>query len=346
MTLSPELIILDVGQGNCTLLKNTECTIVIDCPPGITLIETLIELKIQEVSHLLISHADKDHIAGIHTLLRCKEIKVQAVHINPEFNRNQKEWNRLKSSLKDAKDRYKLKLFTQLTTSTTSLIQTGAVEVEVIAPAPELMLIGGSGTVDDSGSLLNSNSMSAVVAFFHNDHRIALSTGDLDEIGLENLLMENPNLKSDILIFPHHGGRPSSKNNGIEFTKKLCGLVQPKLVIFSNGRGHYDHPFKEIVDTVIATVLNVHILCTQLSRNCSQVDLTDLSDHLHSLPAKGKSTKNCCGGTVVVKINGKETTYSPEAKAHKNFIVAKVSTPLCSDLLTKQASANDIGKDS
>ena len=346
MTLSPELIILDVGQGNCTLLRNTEGTIVIDCPPGITLIETLTELKIQEISHLLISHADKDHIAGIHTLLRSKEIKVQYVHINPESNRNTKEWNRLKSSLKDAKERYGLKPIIQLTTSTTNLIQTGDVKIDVIAPAFDLVLKGGSGTLDDSGSLLNSNSMSAVVAFSHNDHRIALSTGDLDEIGLENLLMENPNLESDILIFPHHGGRPSSKNNGIEFTKKLCDLVQPKLVIFSNGRGHYDHPFKEIVDTVIATVPNVHILCTQLSRNCSQVNLTDLSDHLHSLPAKGRSTKSCCGGTVVVKINGKETTYAPEVKAHKNFIGAKVSTPLCSDIPTKQASANDIGTDS
>jgi hypothetical protein len=207
------------------------------------------------------------------------------------------------------------------------------------------MLKGGSGTVDDSGSLLNSNSMSAVVAFFHDGHRIALSTGDLDEIGLENLLIENPNLESDILIFPHHGGRPSSKNNGIEFTRKLCNLVKPKLIVFSNGRGHYDHPLKEIVDTVVATIPNVHILCTQLSKNCSQVDLTDVSNHLHSLPARGKSKKSCCGGTVVVKINGRETIYMPEAQTHKEFINTKVATPLCSAIITKQESAKDIGTD-
>ncbi|BBC26949.1 MBL fold metallo-hydrolase [Pseudanabaena sp. ABRG5-3] len=70
MTLPPDLLILDVGQGNCTLLRNTEGTIVIDCPSGTTLIETIEELKIQEISHLLISHADEDHIGGISTLLR------------------------------------------------------------------------------------------------------------------------------------------------------------------------------------------------------------------------------------------------------------------------------------
>lgn len=336
MILSPELIILDVGQGNCTLLRNTEGDIVIDCPSGTTLIETLTELQIQEISHLLISHADKDHIGGISTLLRSDTIRVRSIHVNSEFDRHGAVWEDLISTLIDARQKRGLNVFSQLTLSSTEMLKTGEVEVQVIAPAPELALKGGAGKKDHSGNLLNSNSMSAVVAFSHNGHRIAIATGDLDEIGLDNLLLESPNLESDILIFPHHGGRPSSKNNGIEFTKRLCNLVKPRLVIFSNGRGHYDHPFKEIVDTVIATVPNVHILCTQLSRNCSQVDLTDLSDHLHSFPAKGKSTKRCCGGTVVVKINGKETTYSPEEKAHKNFIHAKVFTPLCSDILSKK----------
>lgn len=29
----PELIILDVGHGNCALLRDTEGTVLIDCPP-------------------------------------------------------------------------------------------------------------------------------------------------------------------------------------------------------------------------------------------------------------------------------------------------------------------------
>ncbi|TYQ25070.1 MBL fold metallo-hydrolase [Pseudanabaena sp. UWO311] len=346
MTLPPDLLILDVGQGNCTLLRNTEGTIVIDCPSGTTLIETIEELKIQEISHLLISHADEDHIGGISTLLRSKQVIVQNVHINSEFNRKTKAWEDLLSSLSDAKERYGLKIFAQLTTSTTDLLQTGDVEITVLAPNSVLALKGGAGSVDNSGNRLNSNSMSAVVAFSHNEHRVAIAAGDLDEVGLHNLLQENTNLEADILIFPHHGGNPSRKNNGSEFTERLCNLVKPKLVIFSNGRGHYGHPFKEIVDTVIKTIPNVHILCTQLSRSCSQTDLTDVSDHLHSLPAKGKATKTCCGGTLAVEINGKKTTYTPGAKIHKNFINAKVATPLCSAILTKQASANDIGTDS
>ena len=329
MTLSPELIILDVGQGNCILLRNTKGTIVIDCPSGSTLIETLTELQIQEISHLLISHADKDHIGGISSLLRNDIIRVHSVHVNTEFDRHGAVWEDFISTLIDARKKYGLKVFAQLTISSTEMLKTGEVEVEVIAPAPELALKGGAGKEDSSGNLLNSNSMSAVVVFCHHEHRVAISTGDLDEIGLDNILLESPNLKSDILIFPHHGGRPSSKNNGIEFTRKLCNLVKPNLVIFSNGRGHYHHPLKEIVDTIVATIPNVHILCTQLSKNCSKVDLTNLSNHLHSLPARGKSKKSCCGGTVVVKINGKETTYTPEAQTHKKFVSTELATPLC-----------------
>jgi len=329
MILSPELIILDVGQGNCTLLRNTEGNILIDCPSGSTLMETLEELKIQQISHLLISHADKDHIGGVSTLLRSDDISVQCVHINSELQRQGIVWDDLMSSLTYARKKRAVKIIPQLTTSTTDSLNTGEVEVKVLAPVPELAVKGGAGAADQYGNQLNSNSMSAVIGFYHKSHGVAIAAGDLDQIGLDNLLQEEINLKADILIFPHHGGRPGAGNNGIEFTKKLCSLVQPKLVIFSNGRGHYDHPFKEIVDTVISTVPNVHVLCTQLSRNCSPIALTHLPNHLDSLPAKGKSNNSSCGGTVVVKINGQNTTYTPQAINHKNFITTQVSTPLC-----------------
>jgi competence protein ComEC len=335
MTLQPELIILDVGQGNCTLLRNTEGNMLIDCPSGSILMETLEELKIQQISHLLISHADKDHVGGVSTLLRSDDISVQCVHINSELQRQGIVWDDLMSSLIYARKERGVKIIVQLTTSTTDSLNTGEVQLKILAPVPELAVKGGAGAIDQSRNLLNANSMSAVIGFYHKSHGVAIAAGDLDQIGLDNLLQEEINLKADILIFPHHGGRPGAgkKNDGIEFTKKLCDLVQPKLVIFSNGRGHYDHPFKEIVEAVISTVPNVHILCTQLSKNCSQIALTQLPNHLHSLPAKGKSNNSSCGGTVVVKINGKDTNYTPQANNHQDFITTQVSTPLCNSSL-------------
>ena len=55
---SPELIILDVGHGNCALIRDANNVIVVDCPPGGTLAETIENLAIKEILHILISHSD------------------------------------------------------------------------------------------------------------------------------------------------------------------------------------------------------------------------------------------------------------------------------------------------
>lgn len=46
----PELIVLDVGHGNCAILRDTEAVTVIDCPPGTTLLDTLEQLEISTVN--------------------------------------------------------------------------------------------------------------------------------------------------------------------------------------------------------------------------------------------------------------------------------------------------------
>lgn len=65
----PELIILDVGHGSCALLRETNSTIVIDCGPNATLIDVLDHLNIRDISTILISHADQDHIGGVIDIL-------------------------------------------------------------------------------------------------------------------------------------------------------------------------------------------------------------------------------------------------------------------------------------
>ena len=62
----PELLILDIGHGNCAILRDTLAVTVIDCGyDGVTLIETLERLGINAVDNVIISHADIDHIGGL-----------------------------------------------------------------------------------------------------------------------------------------------------------------------------------------------------------------------------------------------------------------------------------------
>ncbi|SRR6266487_312414 len=79
----PELLILDVGHGNCAILRDTMAVTVIDCGyDGVTLIQTLDRLGIEAVDHVLISHADIDHIGGLVPLI--KEIPVHNVYMNAD----------------------------------------------------------------------------------------------------------------------------------------------------------------------------------------------------------------------------------------------------------------------
>lgn len=316
----PELIILDVGHGNCALLRDTEGVVLIDCPPSSVLPEALNYLGIQEISHVLISHADQDHIAGIPQLLLSESIRVNNIHLNSDWIRGTEIWRDVCSALGDARRRSGVNIEVQLTTSTTGRHDVGQVNIQVLAPVPELAAAGVGGK-DLAGRKLRANSMSAVISLVYNTRRVAILAGDLDQIGLDNLLKEDINLKADILVFPHHGGRSGSGTGNKAFAQQLCNLVQPKLVIFSIDRSLHNNPNDEIMEGVLSSVPEAHIVCTQLSKKCSVTLPTEISSHLNGLPAKGIISKRCCGGTILIEIGKDANTYTPSLDTHRKFIV-------------------------
>ncbi len=178
--------------------------------------------------------------------------------------------------------------------------------------------------------------MSAVIGLIHNSHRAVLLPGDLDEVGLDNLLMDQENIEASILIFPHHGGSANGMDN-YNFARKLCSLVKPNLVIFSLERGrllgknHTENPRDDIMKGVISASTDAHIMCTQLSGKCAANNPNSDFSHLSNLPALGFASDSCCGGTIIIAINGKQTTYTPLHSSHKAFISNpdKVPTPMC-----------------
>lgn len=324
---SPELIILDVGHGNCAILRDTDGVIVIDCAVGATLIETLERLEIREIAHVIISHADEDHIAGIITLLLNKNIRVNNIYLNSDASKRTEIWRGLRIAIKDARERSDIKVFIEITTELTSQLNVGQVNIEILAPTPEIAMSGAGGE-DLEGRRLTSNSVSAVIGLIHNSYRVAILAGDIDEVGLNNLLQEYNDANSDVLIFPHHGGYPGGSDSR-NFARLLCSLVRPKLVIFSIGRGRFGNPRREIVQSVRSVVPETHILCTQLSVNCAATIPDTEIHHLTDLPARGRSRNGCCGGTILIRINGDRTAYTPASILHREFINNYVPTPLC-----------------
>jgi len=337
----PELIILDVGHGNCALVRDANEVIIIDCPPGGTLVEALEHLSIKEILHILISHSDADHIGGIIDLLANKDIKIHNIHLNPDSLKKSNLWTDIRIALRDARQRSKIIVSSELTTTKTGSLNIGSVSIEILAPTPELIL-GGAGGTDLKGRKLTSNSISSVIGIVHDSHRIAVLAADIDNIGFENLIQEGNKLTADLLVFPHHGGRPGSGDIKM-FAQQLCNYIEPKLIIFSLDRNRFsNNPHIEIIEGLSLSVPNAHILCTQLSQQCTAILPIGNPVHLSSIPAKGLISNSCCGGTILVKINGSRTNY-PEIALHKSF-VDQVNSPICRKFLpmiNSGSSSND-----
>ena len=209
----PELIILDVGHGNCSILRNTEGVCIIDtATAGDTLVNALKENQITDVSNVFISHADSDHIGGLVELLLEPSLRIQNVFINSDATKDTEMWLDVRKAIRTARNRSDIKVYVGLTTDT-KIPHTGEAKIEVISPTPE-MALGGAGGRDLAKRRLTSNSLSVVIRIVHRQHPVALLAADMDNTTLEGFLEERKNLKADVLIFPHHGGKPGKANAG------------------------------------------------------------------------------------------------------------------------------------
>src|SRR5580698_1144372 len=114
----PNVTILDVGHGNCTVLTDDK-VVVIDAGPGTTLLDFLEEEGINVVAVVLISHADEDHIKGLVSLLESQTVEVQLVRINSDGQRNSATWNDLMYVLDEANKAGRVRFEVGLTTNQT-----------------------------------------------------------------------------------------------------------------------------------------------------------------------------------------------------------------------------------
>lgn len=322
----PTVSILDVGHGNCAVLIDDK-VVVIDAGPGTTLLDFLAKEGINEVAVVLISHADEDHIKGLVSLLESQTVTVQLVRINSDALKGSQTWNDLTFLLDEANRAGIIQFDVGLTTNQTGEFDTAAIRIEVLAPSPGLA-VKGPGSHDHKGRKLTPNSSSAVIRLLRDGRPLLLLPGDIDEIGLANLLEAKSDVSAEIAVFPHHGGGPSTVDLSA-FAAAFCKATKADKLIFSIGRGRYDTPKPEIVAAVRGLSTNIRVLCTQLSEHCaSQLPSTE-PGHLSGKVSKGSELRRCCAGTISLVLKGKETSVLPVLQAHMDFIMSSAPTALC-----------------
>ena len=326
--VSPNLTILDVGHGQCVVLQDARGTVIFDAGSGSTLLEFLDDSAITEIDAVIISHADADHLSGLVSLLTAATVQVHQVFLNSDATKDSDIWEDLRYAVEDATTRAATNVTVGVTTTTSSQEFTrGDLEIEILYPAPALAMAGPGGS-DLKGRKLTSNSMSIVTRVIYQSIPRLLLTGDLDAVGLENLLEGLPSLRSDVLVFPHHGGRPS-RADPVEFASTLGQAVKPNMIVFSIGRGKYQTPRPEIVAGIRSALPEVTIACTQLSANCAASVPTDPPTHLSSIVASGRMQRSCCAGSIRMILQPYAIQYIPALQDHQSFISASAPSALC-----------------
>ncbi len=318
-----EMTVLDVGHGNSAILRSAGQVAVVDAPTRSLLLDTLRDMAIETVDVAFISHADKDHLAGIVGLLTSKTVRVNTLYLNVDANRRSRLWRDLLAAVAVAQAQGSCKVVTSLSSTTPGRVDVGDARIHVVAPSASLTLTGVGGRTQDD-QLVTANSLSAVLRVEHQDERSGvLLAGDMDEIGLKDAVASNADVRARVLVFPHHGGSPDGDTS--KFARAILDAVQPSTVIFSNGRNRHENPQPGIVEATLAA--KCAIACTQMAKNCSAKSVP--GDHLEEVRAHGRKENLCCAGSITFTLNGGAHRQSSHGARFDAFVESAVSTPMC-----------------
>lgn len=324
----PSLHVLDVGHGNAAVLMDGFRVAVFDAGPKSGLLEFLRDMAVAEVDVVLISHADEDHIAGLLAVVAAGTCRIRRVRLNTDSAKESEIWNDLLYELDHRQRRGEIDFLPALTSAQSGEFDSPETVIQILGPST--FLAGkGPGSTDAAGRRITTNSISAVIRVLRAGGPVALFPGDIDRVGLDDLVRNGVQAAAPILVFPHHGGRVGSANDLRAFVAVLCAVVQPRSVIFSIARDRrYMNPLPEVVQELRRAAPGVHIACTQLSQRCSPEIPANSPRHLAPYFARGRQSGACCAGTIAFNLDRIEAGV-PILAEHQAFIRISAPTALC-----------------
>lgn len=338
-----ELILVDVGHGNCAIIKHGTEAIIIDAPGRPIVAKVLDDLGITSIHALLISHADSDHLSGAIPILMNPLRPVKHVYVNPD-DRDTSSWYQFRVAAADARKVRGTAVHASLNIDDPQNFSLSGTTLEVLHPSPEICLATNGGKHTD-GITLDANSMSAVILVQHDGERICLLAADAGRHSLDLMIKDGTNLTAKVLVFPHHGGHVAGTKDSKTFAKDIVSSVQPQLVVFSLGRGVHATPRPEIISGVREAMSgNVpYIACTQISKNCSDAVPGPTARPLNK-HSEGLAKNHCCAGTVVLplKRGGADIVLNELNEHHGKFLTTEVPKALCRKNLAPASTSSVI----
>ncbi|MGC4750154.1 ComEC/Rec2 family competence protein [Micromonospora sp. DT201] len=323
-----EIVVLDVGHGNTTILRDGKDVAVVDCSRNNAVYDELARVGDRQIGHLIISHSDEDHMSGAIKLI-ARGISIGLVSANADSAKDSAAWRDFRTVVEEQILLGKTRLSSVHFGGAVELA-VGRMTLQVLHPDPSLVLHGPTQKSSKFEGAVDPNDCSAVLRVMVDEKPLALLAGDITRYGFDRMLARLPaSLKAPLLVFPHHGGRSGSGNDRA-FARELCETVQPEIVAISHGRNSgYGTPRQEIIEGVRDYSTSVKILCTQLGRACdARVDIPS-PRHPSFRPSDGDRRGCRCAGTMVFKADrGGQLKIAPNFADHRGFVTS-VEHALC-----------------
>ena len=228
---SLEIYLVDVGQGDCVIIKTGEKNIIIDSGEGNSdnkydygknvVFQHLLKLGINKIDYMIFSHMDSDHAGGLIYIL--ENMKVENVLIGI-----QSENSECFKSLMELVNKKDINL---------SILESGMKikidndsYIDVLWPEKNNLIL-------ENG--LNNNSL--VFKFYYDRYSI-LFTGDIEETAEKQIVEKYKEvLKCDVLKVAHHGSKTSTISSFLEY-------ASPKIALIGVGKDNkFGHPSEVII---------------------------------------------------------------------------------------------------
>lgn len=236
-TADGTVTVLDIGQGQCIILRDETETLMIDCGSTKTLanagdvaIAELVSNGVYDIDVLMLTHLHSDHANGVTRLMYQLDIGQIIMPENPNDDDDM-----LSDILALAEEKGIEVTFI----NSDKILTLGDIEIEIYAP------IGDKDT-NESGLLFYCD----IEGF------TTMITGDVSSSVEKEFIASKNYSQADLLIVGHHG---SASSTSLAFVS----AINPKLAAISTGYNTYGHPTSVAMEN--ATIFGAKLYRTDLN---------------------------------------------------------------------------------
>jgi competence protein ComEC len=230
------LTALDVGQGDATLLRTAQATVLVDTgDPEAGIVRMLRREGVERLDLLVITHPHLDHVGGAPAVLQAMPVDVMWIHPVPDGVTVVPEYQ---AALREAQ----LRGIPVRGPPAGAVIAVADLVLEVLGPPPGRPYEWTRSELNNASIVLRASVASAGAV---------LIAGDVEREAQGDLLVQHRSrLRSDVLVVPHHGSRTSDP----EF---LIATAASTAVISVGRNNRHGHPAQDILDVLESAGMTV-----------------------------------------------------------------------------------------